>query len=504
MSDTNHDQPAVDLSEQARVRREKMARIREKGENPYRNGVQPSHQASALHEKYETVSKEELAAQEIPCSVAGRIMAVRLFGKAAFVRLKDRTGVIQLFVQKNSLGDDAFKKFKEMDIGDIVYSEGKVFKTKTGELSVSSDTLELLTKSLRPFPEKYHGITDVEMKYRQRYLDLIMSDETRATFQKRFKIVERIRKYFLDHDYVEVETPMMHPLVGGAAAKPFVTHHNTLDTELFLRIAPELYLKRLVVGGFERVFEINRNFRNEGMSIKHNPEFTMLEFYQAYATYEDLMTLTEDLFQTVAQDVLGSTTISYEGTTVELGGAWRRITVEDAVLEYSGFKDKGKIRDQKALYEYCQAKEFDQAQASDVAGKLLMVIFDEEVEHHMVQPTFVTQYPEAVSPLSRGNEKDPYLTDRFELFITGREIANGFSELNDPDDQLARFEAQADAKAAGDDEACDVDMDYIRALEYGLPPTAGEGIGIDRMVMLLTDASSIRDVILFPQLRREK
>ncbi len=492
-----------DLSEQVRVRYEKMRALRQRNDNPYKNGFKPTHLAAELHRSYDEKSKEELEAQEIRCSVAGRIMAVRDFGKAGFVRLKDRTGIIQLFVQKAKLGDEAFARYKELDIGDIVYAAGSIFKTKTGELSVQTDELVLLTKSLQPLPEKFHGLTDVETRYRQRYVDLIMNEESKEVFRKRSKIIDSVRRFFVENDFIEVETPMMHPVAGGATARPFITHHNALDMTLFLRIAPELYLKRLVVGGFERVFEINRNFRNEGISIKHNPEFTMLEFYQAYATYEDLMDLTEQLFQRVADEVLGTRKLTYQGTEINLEGPWERITVEEAIVKHSGFKDRSKLRDREALLAYGkQAKSHMDPKLS--TGELMMAIFDEEVEAKLIQPTFVTHYPLDVSPLSRKNEKDPFLVDRFELYIYGREMANAFSELNDPVDQRERFEAQVKAKNAGNEEACDMDEDYLTALEFGLPPTAGQGIGIDRMVMLFTDSASIRDVILFPQMRPQE
>ncbi len=489
-----------DLNDQVRVRLEKLGRIRDRKDNPYKNGLTPKNLAAELHRAHGEKSKEELETASVGASVAGRVMAIRDFGKASFVRLKDRTGLIQLFVQKARLGDEKFAQFKELDIGDIVYSQGEVFKTKTGELSVNAAEVVLLTKALRPLPEKYHGIADIEIKYRQRYLDLIMTEESRATFLKRSKIVEEVRRFFVDEGFVEVETPMMHPIAGGANARPFTTHHNALDMKLFMRIAPELYLKRLVVGGIERVFEINRNFRNEGISIKHNPEFTMLEFYQAYATYEDLMDLTEKLFQQVARNVLGSEQITYQGTPIDLKGPWRRLPVEDAIIEYSGFKDRSKLRDKQALLAYGKSAGLHM-DPKDSTGGLMMVIFDEEVEKNLVQPTFVTHYPLDVSPLSRKNEKDPFLVDRFELYIYGREMANAFSELNDPIDQKERFESQVEAKNAGNDEACDMDEDYVMALEYGMPPTAGQGIGIDRLVMLLTDSPSIRDVILFPLMR---
>jgi lysyl-tRNA synthetase, class II len=493
----------VELSEQVRIRYEKLGRMRDRKENPYKNGFTPKDIASDLHKKYDEKTKEELEANRVEASVGGRMMMIRDFGKASFVRLKDRSGIIQLFVQKDKLGEEGYAQFKELDIGDIVYAKGPLFKTKTNELSVIADELTLLTKSLRPLPEKFHGIADIEIKYRQRYLDLITSDESRETFRKRSKIVEEVRRFFVDHDFMEVETPMMHPIAGGATARPFVTHHNTLDMELFMRIAPELYLKRLVVGGFDRVFEINRNFRNEGVSIKHNPEFTMLEFYQAYATYEDLMDLTEELFQQVSEKVLGTKKIAYQGTEINLDGKWARIGVEDAIIKYSDFKDRSKIRDRQALLDYGKSKHFTM-NPKDSIGGLMMVIFDEEIESKLIQPTFLTHYPLDVSPLSRKSETDPFLVDRFELFIYGREMANAFSELNDPVDQKERFESQVEAKKAGNDEATDMDEDYITALEHGLPPTAGQGIGIDRMVMLLTDSPSIRDVILFPLMRPEK
>ena len=488
------------LNEQVLVRLEKLKGLQKGGKTAYRNGFTPSHTAAQLHRAYDEKSKEELEGQAVPASVGGRIMAVRDFGKAAFVRLKDRSGIIQLFVEKATLGEEGYAAYKDLDLGDIVYSEGTMFKTKTNELSVKSKTLVLLTKSLRPLPEKFHGLTDVETRYRQRYLDLIMSDKTRETFSKRSKIVSTIRNFFTQRDYIEVETPMMHPLVGGAAARPFETHHNALDMPLFMRIAPELYLKRLVVGGMDRVFEINRNFRNEGISVQHNPEFTMIEFYQAYATYEDLIELTQELFQKIADDVCGSRTITYQGQEIHLDGKWKRISVEDAVLTMSDFKDKANIRDRKSLYDYCKKTGVD-VEETDTPGHLVMEIFDNEIESKLIQPTFVTHYPLEVSPLSRANEKDPYIVDRFELYMTGRELANAFSELNDPIDQKERFLAQVRAKEAGDDEACDMDDDYVTALEYGLPPTAGEGIGIDRLTMLFTDSASIRDVILFPLMR---
>jgi lysyl-tRNA synthetase class 2 len=490
----------MEESDQVQVRFEKLGRIRARGENPYRNGVVPTELAFDLHRIHGEKTREQLEASRPSAQVAGRVMAYRSFGKAAFVKLQDRSGQIQLFVEKATLGEEAFGRFGELDLGDIVCAQGHMFRTQKGELSVHCQSLELVTKSLRPLPEKFHGIADVEIKYRQRYLDLIMTPDSKKTFLKRSKIVEAVRDFFLKREFVEVETPMMHPIAGGAAARPFVTHHNTLDMKLFLRIAPELYLKRLVVGGIERVFEINRNFRNEGISIKHNPEFTMLEFYQAYATYEDLMPLTEELFQRVAREVCGSETISYQGTQISLQGPWKRLSVEDAILTYSRFKDRTLLRDRDALLDYGKRHGLAMNPKCTI-GELMMVIFDEECEDHLIQPTFITHYPLDVSPLSRKNENDPFLVDRFELFIYGREMANAFSELNDPIDQKERFLAQVDAKSNGNEEATDMDEDYVRALEYGMPPCAGQGIGIDRMAMLFTDSASIRDVILFPQMR---
>jgi lysyl-tRNA synthetase class 2 len=489
------------LPEQVRVRYEKMLKIRERNENPYKNGFSPRDLAADLHRKYDEKTKEELEASKIPTTVAGRVMAIRDFGKAAFLRVRDRTGLIQVFISKNDLPESDYGTYKrDLDVGDIVYIEGPLFKTKTNELSVHASKLVLLTKSLQPLPEKFHGITDIEKRYRQRYVDLIVTDEARETFRKRALIVDEVRQFFKDHGFMEVETPMLHPIAGGAAARPFTTHHNALDMELYLRIAPELYLKRLVVGGFERVFEINRNFRNEGVSVKHNPEFTMLEFYMSYATFEDLMDLTEELFVRIAMKTHGKTKIPYQGVEIEVGGKWERISVEESIVKHSGFKDKAKIRDRSALLDYGKSKGIHM-DPKDTTGGLMMRIFDEEVEAKLIQPTFITHYPTDVSPLSRVNETDPFIVDRFEMFIYGREMGNAFSELNDPVDQRARFQAQVEAKAAGNDEATDHDEDYCVALEYGMPPTAGEGIGIDRLAMLFTDSASIRDVILFPAMR---
>ena len=482
-------------------RRAKLTEFREKGINPFANDFAVTHTAAqvlAAHVDDDTVALEGCDTQY---TVAGRIMARRDFGKAAFIQVQDRSGRSQVYVGRDNIGEEAFELFKRFDIGDIVGVCGTPFRTKTGEFSLRASTLRLLTKSLLPLPEKWHGLTDVETRYRQRYLDLIVNPEVCEVFKKRSRIVSAIRDFMVQHDFLEVETPMMHPIAGGATARPFVTHHNALDMELFLRIAPELYLKRLVVGGFDRVFEINRNFRNEGISIRHNPEFTMMEFYQAYATYEDLMNFTEKLICHVAQTVLGTLQISYGGKEVDLSAPWTRLTVREAIVKY-GKIDPALLDDHTAMVAFGQGLGLD-VDAATGHGKLLTEIFETVAEPHLWHPTFITAYPTEVSPLSRKNDANPGIVDRFELYIVGRELANAFSELNDPIDQKERFVNQMVEKDAGDDEAHAMDEDYIRALEYGLPPTAGEGIGIDRLVMLLTDAPSIRDVILFPHMRPE-
>ncbi|MEO8165973.1 MAG: lysine--tRNA ligase, partial [Betaproteobacteria bacterium] len=438
----------------------------------------------------------------IRVAVAGRMMLKRVMGKASFATLQDMSGRIQLYITNDVTGEAAHGAFKHWDLGDIVGAEGTLFKTKTGELSVKVNTVRLLSKSLRPLPEKFHGLADQEQKYRQRYLDLITNPESQRVFKARSGIIQAIREFFTSRGYLEVETPMMQPIPGGAAARPFVTHHNALDMQLYLRIAPELYLKRLVVGGIEKVFEINRNFRNEGMSTRHNPEFTMLEFYEAYQDYHYLMDLTEELIRGLAQKVAGTTTLNYQGASIDLGKRFDRLTMAEAIAKYNpryALQDLAQIDYLRQALDDFKVEVFP----TDGLGLLQLKLFEQTTEDKLIQPTFIVAHPTDVSPLARSSEHNPAVTDRFELFITGRELANGFSELNDPEDQAARFQQQVQAKEAGDEEAMYYDADYIRALEYGLPPTAGEGIGIDRLVMLFTDSPSIRDVILFPQMRPE-
>ncbi len=494
------DQPSE--SNLLKQRLEKIAAMRAEGDNPYPNDFKltQSQTTKKVHDKCGGMEGEELDETHHKFKVAGRVVAMRSFGKAAFVQLRDRTGEVQAYIRRDIIGEDSFAKFKKVDIGDYLGVSGRAFRTRTGELTLEAKRAVIISKSMRPLPEKYHGLTDKETRYRQRYVDLIANPEVRTTFEMRSKIVREIREFFHRKDYLEVETPMMVPIPGGATAKPFVTHHNALDMTLYLRIAPELYLKRLVVGGIERVFEINRNFRNEGLSIQHNPEFTMLEFYQAYATYEDMMKLTEKLISQLAVKVCGKTKIEYQGVEIELAEGWQRFTMKEAVVKYSKL-DKEEVNNIGKLLEVAKTLGID-AEGFGY-GKLLSEVFETVAEPHLIQPTFITQYPAEVSPLSRSNEADPDFTDRFELYIAGREIANGFSELNDPVDQMERFQSQSAQKDAGDEEAHWVDADYVRALEYAMPPTAGEGIGIDRLVMLLTDSASIRDVIFFPHMRSE-
>ena len=481
-------------------RRVKAAELRAEGINPFANDFRVTHTTEDIVRAHGNETAEQLEQCTAEYSVAGRIMARRDFGKAAFIQLKDRKGKIQIYIGKNQIGDDNFALYRKLDIGDIVGVRGVPSRTKTNELSLRANSLRLLTKSFTPLPEKWHGLTDVETRYRQRYVDLIVNQDVAEIFKKRSRIINLIRSFMERHDFLEVETPMMHPLAGGATAKPFVTYHNTLKMQLYLRIAPELYLKRLVVGGLERVFEINRNFRNEGISIRHNPEFTMMEFYQAYVDYEYLMTFTEEMLCEVAQAVCGDQ-VCYDGRAVDFSRPWRRLTMKEAICEYGGIAP-GDLEDDVKIRDIAKSKGVA-IDAQMPHGKVLAELFDAVAEPHLWNPTFVTGYPTEISPLSRKNDNNPNEVDRFELFIVGRELANGFSELNDPDDQKERFLQQLAARKAGDEEAHEMDEDYIRALEYGLPPTGGEGLGIDRLVMLLTDSPSIRDVILFPQLRNE-
>ncbi|MDZ7622568.1 MAG: lysine--tRNA ligase [Candidatus Competibacteraceae bacterium] len=483
------------------LRRQKLHELRQRG-NAYPVDFRRDALAAELHAAHGDKDNAVLDAEIHRVRVAGRMLAKRIMGKASFARLRDMSGDLQLFVQKSALPEGLYEDFKGWDLGDILGAEGTVFKTKTGELSVKVDTLRLLTKSLRPLPEKFHGLADQETRYRQRYVDLIVHESTRAIFRLRSAMIAHIREFFGRRGFLEVETPMMQPIPGGAAARPFVTHHNALDMQLYLRIAPELYLKRLVVGGFEKVYEINRSFRNEGLSTRHNPEFTMLEFYQAYADYRDLMDLTEELLRGMARALLGQCRLYYQGESFDLGQPFQRLTVREAILRFNLAIDAAQLDDLDGARGIAEGLGL-KVQPSHGLGRVQLDIFEQTVEHQLRDPTFITAYPTEVSPLARRNDVDSSITDRFELFVGGREIANGFSELNDPEDQAERFRAQAEAKAAGDHEAMHYDADYIRALEYGLPPTAGEGIGIDRLVMLFADAPSIRDVLLFPHLRPE-
>jgi len=480
-------------------RRNKLKELRAGGFT-YPNGRRRTALAGQLAVTYEHHSAEALTEEAVEVQIGGRLMAKRVMGKASFARLADRSGQIQIFVQRDGVSADVYQAFKRWDLGDIIWVRGTVFRTKTGELSVRAAEIELLAKSLRPLPEKFHGLTDQELRYRQRYVDLIMNEESRQVFRTRTKTVQYIRSYLDAMDFMEVETPMMQPIPGGAVARPFITHHNALDRDLYLRIAPELYLKRLVVGGFERVYEMNRSFRNEGISTRHNPEFTMLELYMAYADYEVLIDLTENLIRSLAALLFDDRIVNYQGRAYDLANRFRRLSVLDAVAEFNPALDSSKLRDTAYLREACENLGIEVSD-SHGAGKLLIELFEKTVEDRLMEPTFITGYPAEVSPLARRSDSDPWLTDRFELFIAGRELANGFSELNDPEDQAARFRAQVEQKDAGDDEAMFYDDDYITALEYGMPPTAGLGIGIDRLVMFLTDSASIRDVLLFPQMR---
>jgi lysyl-tRNA synthetase, class II len=480
-------------------RRAKLQELRKKG-IAFPNDFRREHFIDTLHANYASQSTEDLLKNKIQVTIAGRIMLRRIMGKAMFMHIQDMTGRIQLYLRKEDLPEGLYENVKEWDLGDIVGVKGFVFKTKTGELSIHTESIRLLTKAIHPLPDKYHGMTDKEMCYRQRYVDLIMSEQTRKVFSMRTLMIDFIRDYLKARRFIEVETPMMQVMPGGANARPFITHHNVLDIPLYLRVAPELYLKRLVVGGFERVFEINRNFRNEGISVRHNPEFTMLEFYLAYADYHDLIRLTEDMFKQLTQALLKTTMVTYQGQALDFGKPFAQFTMKESITHFNKEIKEEDLNDLEKAKQ-CAMKLGLEVNDADGLGKIQTAIFEKVVEHQLIQPTFITAYPAEVSPLARRNDQDPFFTDRFELYVAGRELANGFSELNDPEDQAERFREQVVAREAGDDEAMYYDHDYIAALEYGMPPTAGEGIGIDRLAMILTDTASIRDVILFPHMK---
>jgi lysyl-tRNA synthetase class 2 len=498
-TDTQSQTEALDINTQVAQRREKLNELRSKG-NAFPNAFRKDSFAEDLHETYDEKTAEELEALNKTVSVAGRMMLCRVMGKASFLHLQDMTGKIQLYVKKGELPEGVYEDFKRWDLGDILGAKGTVFKTQKGELSVKVTELCLLTKALQPLPDKFHGLSDQELRYRQRYVDLIANEEARKIFAVRFEVVSVLREFLTAHRFLEVETPMMHPIPGGAAAKPFETFHNALDMPLYLRIAPELYLKRLVVGGFERVFEINRNFRNEGISTRHNPEFTMVEFYQAYADYHDLMDLTEKLMRTLTETIFGKPKLTYQGETFDFSKPIARMTIKESIMHFNKDIKKEDLENLDKLKEMGAALNME-IHADDSLGKLQYKLFEKTTEHLLIQPIFITEFPTEVSPLARKNDNDPTITDRFEFFMGGKEIANGFSELNDSEDQAERFQAQVKDREAGDQEAMVFDADYINALEYGMPPTAGEGIGIDRLVMMFTDSTTIRDVILFPHMR---
>jgi lysyl-tRNA synthetase class 2 len=497
--DNKKDEAEMNENDIFSLRKAQLDEMRLKG-NPFPNDFRRKHLASRLHDHFGENSKEELEGDTTETAVSGRVVLRRMMGKASFLTLQDVSGRIQLYVRQDDVGQDVYEEYKHWDIGDIVGAEGSMMKTKTDELTVKVSKIRLLTKSLRPLPDKHKGLTDTETRYRQRYLDLMVNQDTRELFVRRSKIVDGIRRFLIDREFMEVETPMMLNTPGGATALPFTTHYNALDTDMYLRVAPELNLKRLVVGGFEKVFEINRNFRNEGMSTKHSPEFTMLEFYWSYADYNDLMDMTEEMFREVAISVLGTTEFTYNGVLIDFGKPFTRTTMGQAICDFNPSVDPGDLKDIDKARALAK-KSGVEIHANWGLGKLIMEVFEALVEDRIEQPTFITQHPTEVSPLARRSDHDPDVTDRFELFVVGKEIANGFSELNDAEDQAQRFRDQVNAKEAGDDEAMHYDHDYITALEYGLPPTAGEGLGIDRLVMLLTDSPSIRDVLLFPHMR---
>ncbi|HPX89043.1 MAG TPA: lysine--tRNA ligase [Methylophilaceae bacterium] len=498
--------PAIDENHVILERREKLKAIRETAKAnqgaAFPNDFKPQHKAAELHAQYGAFDKEALEPLAVKATVAGRMMLKRVMGKASFATIQDASGRIQLYIARDEIGEALYESFKHWDLGDILGATGTVFKTKTGELSLHVTEIKLLTKSLRPMPEKFHGLADQEVKYRQRYVDLMTSEETRATFIARSKVVSAIRNFMIQNEFLEVETPMLHPIPGGASAKPFITHHNALDMQMFMRIAPELYLKRLVVGGFERVFEINRNFRNEGLSVRHNPEFTMMEFYAAYTDYQWLMDFTEQCIRAAAIAARGTAVLTYDGKEVDLSKPFERLTIVDAIQKYAPEYTLEQLHDAQFLRTDLYKRGIKVFEHAGL-GSLQLSLFEETAESQLWQPTYIIDYPVEVSPLARASDKNPEITERFELFITGREMANGFSELNDAEDQAARFHAQMKAKEAGDAEAMYYDADFIRALEYGMPPAGGCGIGIDRLVMLITDSPSIRDVILFPHMRAE-
>ena len=491
-----------ETSELVQQRIRKLEELRQEGIDPFPNDFSVTHTSRSIHETFDSLPDEALESSGETCSIAGRIMAIRDFGKASFIQIQDRKGRLQAYLRKDFVGDQAFRLFKKCDIGDIIGVKGKIFRTKTRELTLQVETFQLLTKSLRPLPEKWHGLTDIEIRYRQRYLDLIVNPGVKEVFQTRARAIRMIRDFFAARDFLEVETPMMHPIPGGATAKPFKTYHNTLGMELYMRVAPELFLKRLVIGGCERVFEINRCFRNEGISTQHNPEFTMLEFYQTFATYEEMIQMTEELISTLVSEIRGGPSLTYQGKELDFARPWKKIRFKDSLVEYGGV-DPGILDEPSKAVAMARSLGLDLKKGTS-HGRVLADLFKELVEPRLIQPTFITHYPTDISPLSRRNGEDTDVVDRFELFISGREIANGFSELNDPLDQRERFLRQLQERGDEADMYLRLDEDFLLALEFGMPPTAGEGIGIDRLVMLLTDAPSIREVIFFPLLRAER